>query len=514
MQEQRVAFGPFVFDRASATLWHGGSLAPLGGRAAALLAALLEADSGVVTKTSLIERAWPDTIVEEGNLAVQIATLRKILGTRSDGEEWITTISRVGYRLMRDGAATEIAAPRGRPSLAVLPFANLSSDPEQDYFADGMVDDLITSLSRFKTFAVVARNSSFVYKNRAVDIREAAKALGVRYVLEGSVRRTERQVRVNAQLIDGATGAHLWADKLDGTIEDVFAFQDGVTENVVGLIEPQIRRAEIERARRKRPESLDAYDLYLQGLSLMQGGQGVVRLEDYSNAVLLFERAVALDSGFAPALAYAAWSHEKRLTRGGVAPPGVDDAREAIALAELALAADNGDAVVLAIAGLILVTVRGDLDEGLALIKRALALNPNSLLITNIAGYAHFHGGRFDESIACHSRGLQFSSGLPDTFWSLNGIARAHLAAGRVDEALTWGLRGLEAYGGVDFAHCIVAAAYAHLDRLDEARAGVEKARSIWPELTIESLLGRGGAPDGRDRFLVEGLLKGGLPAS
>jgi TolB-like protein len=390
----------------------------------------------------------------------------------------------------------------------------MSSDPEQDYFADGMVEDLITSLSRFKTFGVVARNSSFVYKNRAVDIREAANALGVRYVLEGSVRRTERQVRVNAQLIDGATGAHLWAEKLDGAIEDVFAFQDSVTENVVGLIEPQIRRAEIERSRRKRPESLDAYDLYLQALPLMQGGQSVLRLEDYSDAILLFERAVALDPGFAPALAYAAWSHEKRLTRGGVAPPGVDDAREAVALAERAVAADNTDAVVLVIAGLVLVTVQGDLDEGLALIRRALALNPNSLLIANVAGYAHFHCGKFDESIACHFRGLQFSSGLPDTFWSLNGIARAHLAAGRVEEALTWGLRGLEAYSGVDFAHCIVAAAYAHLGRLDKARTGLDKARSIWPGLTVATLLGRSGDPEGRDRFLVEGLLRAGLPAS
>jgi TolB-like protein len=514
MQEQRVAFGPFVFDRASATLWQGPTLVPLGGRGAALLAALLEAENGVVTKAALMERAWPGTIVEEGNLAVQIATLRKILGTRLDGQEWISTLSRVGYRLVRAAAETGGAAePAGMPSIAVLPFVNLSSNPEQEYFIDGMVEDLITALSRFRTFSVVARNSSFVYKDRAVDVREVARALGVRYVLEGSVRRSERQVRVSVQLVEGSSGEHLWADRLDGTIEDLFDFQDRITEKVIGLIEPQIRSAEIERARRKRAENLDAYDLYLQALPLMQGMR-IVRLEHYSEAVLLLERAVAIDPGFAPALAYAAWAHEKRLTRSGVAPPGVDDAQEAIALAERAFLADPSDAVVLAVAGVLLITLKGDREEGFARINRAVALNPNSCLVANVAGYAYFHCGHYDESIACHLRGLQLTRGRPEAYWSINGVARAHLSAGRIEEALAWGLRGLETSNGIDFAHCIVAAAYAHLGRKEEAQAAVQRALSIWPTLTIASLLGPNGEPETRDRSLVEGLLKAGMPAS
>lgn len=510
MQDQRLTFGPFVYDRGSGTLWEGDELAAIGGRAAAVLAALADADGGVVTKAELLQRGWPDVIVEEGNLAVQIANLRKTLGTRPDGEEWILTVPRVGYRLLREAAPAGGAS--GRPSIAVLPFANLSSDPEQDYFVDGMVEDLIMALSRFRSFAVVARNSSFAYRGRTVDARQVTRELGVRYLLEGSVRRDGAQVRVAVRLIEGETGAHLWADHLDDRLEEVFDFQDRVTESVIGLIEPQLRQAEIERSRRKRPENLDAYDLYLRALPLMQGAR-LVRLEHFSQAIELLERAIVLDPGFAQALIHAAWAHELRLTRGGTAPDGVDDAAEAIALVERALLADGNDAVVLVLGGIILITVKGDRERGLALIRRAVALNPNSLLVANVAGYAHFFCGNYDEAIASHSRFLQLGPGLPDAFWSLNGIARSHLAAGRPEEALVWGLRGLAASSGVDFGYCVVAAAYAHLGRAEEAEETLARALEIWPQLTIAGLLGRSGQPDGRDRLLVEGLLKVGMPA-
>jgi TolB-like protein len=515
MREQQVAFGSFVFDRASGTLRQAGTIVPLGGRGAALLEALLEAKGGVVTKAALMEQVWPDTLVEDGNLTAQIAILRKVLGPMRDGQRWITTVSRVGYRLAHAAAEFDAATEAsGKPSIAVLPFVNLSSDAEQDYFVDGMIDDLITALSRFKTFAVVARNSSFVYKNRAVDVREVARALGVRYVLEGSVRRAKRQVRVSAQLIEGASGAHLWAENFDGVLEDVFDFQDRITETVVGIVEPQVRQAEIERARRKRPENLDAYDLYLQALPLMHQGQKVVCLEDYDEAILLLDHAVALDPGFAPALAYAAWAHEKRLTRGGVAPPGVDDAKATLALAERAVAADSNDAIVMVIAGVSLITVKNDAEGGFALIRRALSLNPNSQLVARVAGYAHFYCGGSDESIECFLRAAQLSPGVPERFTVLGCIARSHLAMGRSEEALAYSLRSLAGYTGFDFAHCVAAASYAHLGRLEEARAAAQRALSIWPALTIASLLGRIAKPEAQDRLLIEGLLKAGMPAS
>lgn len=503
---ERIAFGLFLFDTTTATLLRGDDVVSLGGRAAAVLQALLEADGEVVAKPQLMDRVWPDTIVEEGNLAVQVATLRKILGTRPDGAEWIGNVARVGYRLVRDagGAAT------GIPTIAVLPFSNLSGDRDQDYLVDGIVEELIAALSRFKTFAVVARNSTYAFKGRAVDVREVARTLGARYVLEGSVRRAGPRVRVAAQLIDGASGSHLWAESFDGTIGDILDFQDRIAEAVIGLIEPQLRRAEIERARRRRPDNLDAYDLYLQALPFMQGVR-IVQLEDFDRAIELLGRAIALDPDFAPALALAAWAHEMRLTRGGAAPPGVDDAARAQELAARGLAADGNDPNVVLVAGIVRLTIAGDPATGLALIQRAQAANPNSLLIANVAGYAHFFMGDYDGAIASHKRFLQLAPGLAETFWSLNGIARAHLAAGRIEEALAWGLRGLGASEGVDFSHCIVAAAYAHLGRIEEAEAQLARARTIWPDLTIARLLGRTGQPDGRDRVLVEGLRLAGL---
>jgi len=503
---ERIAFGPYLFDTTSATLLRGDDVVALGGRAAAVLKALLEADGEVVAKSQLLDQAWPDTIVEEGNLAVQVATLRKTLGTRPDGAEWIGNVARVGYRLVREtGGATS-----GIPAIAVLPFANLSGDRAEDYFVDGIVAELIAALSRFKTFAVIARNSSFAFRDRAVDVRDIARALGARYLLEGSVRLAGPRVRVTAQLIDGASGSHLWAESFDGAVGDILDFQDNITEAVIGLIEPQLRRAEIERARRKRPENRDAYDLYLQALPLMQGVR-IVQLKDFDRAIELLERAIALDPDFAPALALAGWAHEMRLTRGGPAPPGVDDAAEALLLAARGMAADSNDPNVVLVAGIVRLTISGEHATGLALIRRAQATNPNSLLIANVAGYAHFFMGDYDAAIASHERFLQLSPGLAETFWSLNGIARAHLAAGRVEEALAWGLRGLEASEGVDFPHCIVAAAYAHLGHIDEAQAQLGRAHAIWPDLTISSLLGRTGQPDGRDRVLVEGLRLAGL---
>ena len=511
MIDHRVAFGPFVFDRTSATLWEGARLVALGVRGAALLAALLEAEGGVVTRSALMDCAWPGMAIEDGNLAVQIATLRKILGTQSDGQEWIANVPRVGYRLVRAVGPRDAAV--SKPAIAVLPFLNLSSDREQGHFADGMVEDLITALSRFNTFAVVARNSSFVFKGRAVDVREVARTLGVRYVIEGSVRRSGQRVRVSAQLIEGESGGHLSAENLDGTIEDMLDFQDRITARVAGLIEPEIQRAEIERSRRKRPENLGAYDLYLQALPLLHV-LGVQRLEHYDQAIDLLDRAIALDPGFAPVLALAAWAHEKRLTRSGTPPPGVDDAKAAIALAERAMQADDGDAFVLMVAGVVLMTIKGEPDAGYALIKRAYAINPNSQAIAKVVGYAHWHGGSFDDAVACTLRALQLSPAGGQALHCMSQIARAHLSAGRIEDALIWGLRTMESPAAPDFGLCVVSACYAHMGRLEEARATVRATLAIWPALTIANLLGPGGRPDAHDRQLVDGLLKAGMPAS
>lgn len=499
-----IGFGPFQFDCRSGTLWREGIFVPVGSRGAALLQDLLEAEGAVVRKDALIEHAWPDTIVEENNLAVQIRGLRRVLGRRDDGSEWISTAARAGYRLVRE------AAGEGLPAIAVLPFVALD---EVGSFADGFVEDLITALSRFRTFAVVARTSTEPFRVEREDTREIARALGVRYLVEGSVRRAGDRIRLTVQLIDGASGLHIWSEKLDGTLEGIFDFQDRLVAGVVGVFEPQIRRAEIERARRKRPESLDAYDLYLKALALMRGVREK-RPSDFSEAITILDQAITLDPGFAPGLALCAAAHESRLTHGGVAPAGVDDRHEALELAERALAADSSDAMVLMTAGAHRLILAGDEAGGLPLLLRAEELNPNSLLIANVTAYCFWHAGRMEEAIARFSRALMLARGAPETVWTMNGLAVAQMSAGRLEEALHWGLRVIERTETIDFAHCVVASAYAHLGRQADAEARVQRALAIWPGLTVNGLIGPKTAPRAQFRLLEEGLLKAGLPAT
>ena len=255
------ALGSFILDSTAKLLLLDGTPVALGERAVAVLLALVRRAGQLVTKDQLLTEAWNSLAVEESNLTVQISSLRRALGAAPGGDAWIETMPRRGYRYRGPLAESGVpprppSVPVDKPSLAVLPFQNLSGDPEQDYFADGMVEDITTALSRIDWLFVIARNSSFIFKGGAVDIRQVGQELGVRYVLEGSVRRAANRVRINAQLIDASNGAHIWADRFDGDVEDVFDLQDRVTESVAGALEPRIRFAEIERSRRKPTENL------------------------------------------------------------------------------------------------------------------------------------------------------------------------------------------------------------------------------------------------------------------
>jgi TolB-like protein len=504
MGHPSIEFGPFRFDSGSGTLWRDGALVPLGGRGVALLRALLEAEGAVVRKDTLIDRAWDGAIVEESNLAVQIAALRKILGRREGGSPWIATAARVGYRLVREPSAE---AGEGIPAIAVLPFVAMD---EVGSFADGFVEDLLTALSRFKTFSVAARTSTEAYRNGGTDVREIARTLGVRYLIEGSVRRTGNHIRLTAQLIDGASGLHLWSEKLDGPLEDIFDFQDRLVASVVIMFEPHLRRAEIDRSLRKRPENLDAYDLYLQALAVMRG----VRAKGYEEALVLLDQAIALDPNFAPAVALCSGAHETRLTHGGVAPPGVDDRALLLELSERALALDSNDAMVVMAAGTHRLMHGGNEAGGFALLVRAGELNPNSLYIANVTAFCFWHAGRTDEAIVRFSRVIAMARTTPEVVWPMSGLSQAYLSAGRFEEALHWGLRVLEVTDKLDFAHCQVVAACAHLGREAEAKAHLRRTVALWPDLTVERLIGPKATPRVRFRMLEEGLLKAGLPAA
>lgn len=502
-------FGPFVFDQSHGLLSVGGRPVALSGRGAVILETLLEAKGEVVTKTALLERAWPDSIVEEGNLAVQIASLRKCMSALTpDGREWIATISRIGYKLLAPAEPSVASrATSGKPAIAVLPFANLSAEPGQDYFADGIIEELTTALSRFKTFAVVARASSFVFRDQKTDVRRIADTLGVRYILDGSVRRAGGKVRIATHLIDATTGFDLWADRFEGDLANIFDVQDRITEAVVGLVEPQIRKAEIDRARRKRPGDLGAYDLYLQALPYLYASAP----PNWTTAVEILDKAIALDPTFAPALAAAAWAYEKRIRRY-LTPVGPDDPAEALALARRAHAADTDDATVLAIVGWVRIGISGEFETGLALVRQALAMNPNNLTVLILAGAANVFAGDLDEAKSSYARAFQLSPRSPEAYVSLSGIAQVHLLGSEFEDAVRWAEKSLSINDAYPMTIGTLAAGYAFLGRDDEARTMMERLMRIEPPMTIAMMSARHIRDRLRWRNVIEGLRRAGMP--
>jgi TolB-like protein/Flp pilus assembly protein TadD len=510
MGSARDRFGPFVFDRQKLAVTKDGEAVPLGGRSLALLVALLEARDQVVEKDALIAAAWPGVIVEDGNLTVQITALRKALGQKPDGTDWIVTVRHLGYRLVTgETSGGNEAGGTGRPAIAVLPFANLSSDPEQEFVADGVVEDLITALSRFRTFAVVSRGSSFVYKGRAVDARQAARDLGVRYLLEGSVRRSGDRIRVSAQLIEGATGEHLWAEKFDGAATDMFDFQDTITESVIGLIEPQIRRAEIERARQKRPDTLDAWDLYVQATPLVYSGDAV----NWNRSLELLGRALDLDPTYAPALAMAAWAHDKRHFSGGPGLPNYAADREtAMELVQRAMAADPDDAFALVLYGWFHIRHRRDFSRGIEIVERAAALNPNNTSVLDLTVAAHLYAGDLDKVMTLGARTLQLSPGAPLRYAVMTHMAATHNALGRHDEALELSRRIVELEPNYMYGHVHLAIAHAELGQIEEARREAGEILRIRPDADMSVAMRDRIRPPERTDIWIAGLRKAGLP--
>jgi TolB-like protein/Flp pilus assembly protein TadD len=501
-----ISFGPFTFDRALMKLSREGRSVSLGGRGTALLGALADARGGAVGKDRLMQAAWPDAIVEEANLTVQIAALRRAIASWSESEEWIVTVPRAGYRLRWPEDAGEARAA-GAPAVAVLPFENLSSDPEQTHLADGLVEEIITALSKFRTFAVVARNSTFAYKGRATDVRTVARELGVRYVLEGSLRRAGGRVRVAAQLIEGSSGAHLWAEKFEGPAVDIFDFQDEITNAVIGLIEPQIRKAEIDRARRKRPENLDAWDLYVQAVPLVYG----VNASGFTQAIDMLNRALALSPDYGPALAFASWAHEKRRTFCGATPPGVDDVELALAFAERAHALDPDDALAMALFGWERILFRRDY-AGLELCARAVEINPNNRAVLDLGAVAQLYAGDLSQALAYGMRALQLSPGAADAYMCMTHISTAYLSSGRFEEAADWARRSIDLEKNFVFSHMHLAISQAHLGHLDEARAAMKVALALRPDFNLANQADDPMLFKDRKKIWMDGCRLAGMP--
>lgn len=508
MGKDPLRFGPFTLDAERGELHRDGKVMPLGQRAIALLETLIEAGGASVAKAELMERAWPGTVVEDGNLTVQIAALRKALGGGEGGHDWIITVPRLGYRLLNPPDAEHAKIDIAYPSLAVLPFQNLAADSSQDWFADGVVEDIITALSRFRSFAVIARNSSFTYKGRAVDIRQVAKELGVRYLLEGSLRRAGGRLRIAAQLVNGETGVHLWAQNFDGTVEDVFDFQDRITENVATIVGSQIEAAEIRRSRLERPGSIAVYDIQLQA----QATRSFTGNEQENDEVLaLLLQALELEPGNALIRAQAAWALSRRSAFGRYEAAEGDRAKS-VEFARRALAKASGDALTMAYCGYALLHGR---EHELAMVafQTAVETNPNSLMPVIAAGVGNLHCGDLAEALALFRCAERLSPRDEIAHVALTGISHAQLVLGEYDNALANASRSMAFNPDYVPTHWMLIAASAHLGRMDQAREHLAGFLKLVPEATLARITAGQPAKDqSRIQAIVDGLKLAGLP--
>ena len=475
----------------------------------------------VVSKNDLLQEVWGGRIVSESALTTRINAVRRALGDNGTAQLLVRTFTRKGVRFIGEVTelpdpampaairATDPAPPPDKPSIAVLPFANLSGDPAQDYFADGMVEEITTAIARFPWLLVIARTSSFTYKGKTVDVRQVARELGVRYVLEGSVRKSGDRVRIAGQLIDTTTGAHIWAERFDGSLDNVFDLQDRVASGVAGAIEPRLRLAEIERARRKPTDNLDAYDLYLRAQAPVYAKRTKESMEE---SIRLSRQALALDPDYAMAMARIALSRGMQLVRHWIAP-GSSEAEEGIRMARQAIAAGGDDPWVLDIAGLALSLLAGDNHAALSALEHAILVNPNFALAFGHRALVLAYLNRPDEAIQSAHQAIRLSP-LDPAIWSFYlALAFAHLAAGRYEEGLHWAEEALRENGGMP-ALQLKLSLCGHLGRREEAAECLRRVREIHSDPTVAGMardMPKGLAPE-ITAVMVEGLRKAGLP--
>ena len=454
-------------------------------------------------------------IAEAGGICISSKVYEEISGRidlacQDIGEQQLKNIARPvrAYRVRLDSIAPTVAPALvlpDKPSIAVLPFQNMSSEPEQEYFADGMVDDIITGLSRIKWLFVIARNSSFTYKGRAIDVKQVGRELGVRYVLEGSVRKAGDRVRVAGQLIDAATGAHVWGERFDRKFDDIFALQDDLTLSVVGAIEPSLRLAEIERVKRKRPDSLDAYDMVLQAQSDVY-----TRMPAPSTkALALLERALALDPTYALAHAYAAECHHIIYLRGGLS-----DEHRAISIrhAEAAMAHGQDDALSLSFAGFVIGMDKHDRAAAFAAFEAALAVSPSSAITYFLGSILLGWGGEAERAIEWGERGLRLSPLDPWRFSAFYAAALGHFHRGHYEEAAAAARKAVQYSPGFSQTYMLVAATVAKLGRLEEAKAAAARVLELQPAFRYSRLFAGMDCAPALVAALSEALRATGLP--
>ncbi|MGE8941833.1 winged helix-turn-helix domain-containing tetratricopeptide repeat protein [Leptospira interrogans] len=518
-------FSDCVLDPERRELTRAAKAVGVGPQVFDLLLYLVQNRDHVVSKDHIVDAVWGGRIISESTLTSHINAVRKAIGDSGEKQHLVRTVPRKGFRFVGEvaetqasdrladvtGPATDVSRPAlllpSKPSIAVLPFQNLSGDPEQAYFADGVVEEIITALSRVRWLFVIARNSSFTYQGRNVDLKQVGQELGVGYVLEGSLRKAGDRIRITGQLIEASTGAHLWAERFEGRLEDIFEVQDEIAASVAGAIAPQVELAEIERAKNKPTANLNAYDCYLRGIAHMHRGTQ----EAIEEALSLFQRSIELDPDFAAAHAMAAWSYFWRKINGW-SENRAREIAEGERLARRAVELGRDDAVALTRGGHALAHLTGDLDGGIALLDRAVFLNPNLASAWFLGGFLRTWHGECEDAIAHFERAMRLSPVDPELYRMQAGIAMAHLFAGRIATASAWAERSYSNLPSFLMVAALIAATRALGGRKEDARRAIEEVRKLDPVLRVSNVADW--LPISRPEHLsifADGLRKAGL---
>lgn len=462
-----------------------GSELTIGARAFDVFSFLFEHADRVVTKEELLNHVWPGTMVEESNLTVQVASLRKVLG-----KDVIKTVPSVGYRFIQASDTTSnitsqkpTLAPPNIPSLAVLPFTNLTGSTDREYLVDGIVNDVISALSRVSSFFVVSSTSSFTYKGRSVELTEVGQELGVRYVLEGSIQQSGNQMRISTQLAEAETGHMIWQERFEGLADEIFELQDRVAEKVAGALEPKLIWAEAAHARAKPTESLEAYDLCMQASPKIYRLNTLADLED---GLVLLKQALELDPSYIYAKALFCFAHT-----GAFAARwwSFEKAQAALPLAREVLDASPDDPLALAYAGHYLAYVTKAPQEGLTALKRAYALNPNSATVALLLGWVHIYMAENDEAIVHLLRVQRISPLHPNIGVATCGIGNALMQKGEFEDATKYYEQAMAEYPEFASIHLGLMGCYWHLGRLEDSARVAEWFRAKVPDMTIATFV-------------------------
>jgi TolB-like protein len=470
----QFAFGPFVLDTQRGLLLREGRPIAVSSKGVQLLQALLSSPGQVLTKTELMQAAWGDTAIEESNLSVQIAALRKQIGPTPDGGEWIATTPRIGYRFIgfpgkaatKDAKTNETSTAdrQDRPSIAVLPLANLSGEKGQEYLADGITEDIITALTRFRWFFVIARNSSFAYKGRSLDAKQIAQELGVRYLLEGSVRKSSERVRISVQLVEAASANQIWAERYDLALTEVFAVQDEIAERVAGAIEPELLKTEGAQAATRHTGNMTAWDLVRRGTWHFHQ----VTRDNHLKARNLFREACKLDPELTEAHIWLA-----RVSAGlvfyGWSENHVTDVHEGTEAALKAIHLDERNPY--SHYALAIVSVISErFEQSISAARKAISISPSFALGHLVLGMALLYSGHASEAVIPVEYGLRLSPYDPQNFVWLNALALARLFSGRAEAGLEAAARALQVRPNWWTSLEVIICCYATLEKWDEAR--------------------------------------------